>query len=321
MAPANTISNLSQLIQVFYEKKFLENLKKEMVFFDYAKKYTIPRGFGPSIYFHRYTKFAANTSALSEGTVPSAIALSSERVSATVAQYGDFVTYSDLLEAVHISGPNQFIEGAIEELAYRAKLSVDTLIRNALGAATGAVYKYVAAKASLAATIGSTDVALAADIRKIFRTLQAASAPKWDRDAYMGIIGPGQEYDLKSETNTGAWLDAAKYTSPEKMEKGEIGKLFGIRFVTSTNLSSLSQSGTINECYFFGKDAVGVVDITEVNKANRQMEHINIYIKEPGSAGTSDPLNQIGSVGYKFANASKRLDDSKVVIYRVGQTP
>lgn len=320
-----TVTTLAYLVQVFYEKTFLDNLEKSLVFADYTKKYSLPKGFGPIVYFSRYTRQAADIATLSEGIAPTtSVMLTDERVSATVEQYGNVNIVSDLMLGVHISGPNQFVNQVVEEMSYKAKISIDTLVRNAFCATASATMAYAATQTGTQASatlVGSTHTMGAADIRRIVRTLKKADIPTYDADSYMGIIGPGQSYDLVAETATGGWLDANKYTTPEQIAKGEIGKLFGARITVCNNLSTLSQSGTISVCPFFGKDPVAMVDITAVNRGDKKMEYIDLFIKEPGTAGSADPLNQIGTVGYKFSCVAKRLNDLSVVLLLAGETP
>lgn len=329
MAIETTVT-LTNFLQSFYERTFLENLKQKMVFAEFTKRYPIAKGFGPVIQLRRYVPMEKTTSratsgtaydALSEGTVPNEENLSAETVSATVAQYGNFVKLSDFVLATHMSGYNQFIEQAITELAYQAADIIDYLVREEFGNETSANYSYANGKTWATLDYG-VDVATASDLRKIVRTLKKRYVPFYDNVNYIGIIGPGQSYDFQSEAGTGAWIDAHKYTSSSMIEKGELGKLYSVRLVESTNLSVLTNaSGSCSECYVFGKDSVGMIDVTDVTKGDRvEMKHVNIYIKEPGSSGAADPLNQIGTVGYKFNLAVKRLQDSRVQVFRAGET-
>ena len=310
---ANTTATLTSSVQVYYEKKFLENLKREHQYNEFTRKYSIPRGSGPVIYFTRYTLMPGATSALTEGTTPTLEDLSDNRVSTTLSQYGNATQISDLLLGVHISGTNQFIEQSVDELSYQAKDTTDLLVRNAMAAGTNITY--AKGRAALSDVNGSADNFAASDIRKIVRALKRRAVPTWDGQHYIGIIAPEQQYDLLSEATTGGWLDANKYATPENIYKGEIGRLYGVRFYTSTNTSSLSTtatSGTVYEAYFFGKDVVGAIDLAGMAKGSRRLEHINLYIKLPNDSGTSDPLEQRATVGYKMTFGAKLLDNDRM---------
>lgn len=314
-----TTSTLANFVRAHYVLQFLTNLKQQLVFDEFTVKFSVPNAFSPTVNMQRYSVMAGSTATLTEGTVPSEIALTDNQVQSTIAQYGAFVKLSDLIMGTHISGRSAFMDQVVAELSYRAKDSVDLLVRDALAGGTNETY--ASGQAALSDVVGSTHVALANDIRKIRRSLKNRKVPTFDAQHYIGLIGPSQSYDLQSETATGGWLDANKYTTMENIQKGEIGRLYGVRFFESTNLSTLSQSGTISECYFLGKASVGSLNLKDVTKPSKKLMHINLYIKEPGSAGTSDPLNQLGTVGYKMNYTTKLLEDDRVEVYVAGETP
>jgi len=59
----------------------------------------IPQKAGSStIKFRRYGNLAAATTPLTEGVTPAGSQMSVTDITATVAQYGDFVTYSDVVD-------------------------------------------------------------------------------------------------------------------------------------------------------------------------------------------------------------------------------
>lgn len=328
-ASGGGLVDLSALTQNFYERTMLDNLKQKLVMANFTKKFSIPKGFGPVIQFRRYTPFVGGTTALSEGVAPTEVDLSVESLNATILQYGNFVKSSDFILSTAINGYNQFVEQAITELSYMAGDSIDLLTRNAFGidsdgSGQGST-NFTNANDATWAAMTTSDVLTAADLRKVVRKLKNRKVPNYDGQSFVGVIGPDQAYDLQSEAGNGSWLDITKYTTSEKAERGELGKMYSVRLVESTNLSTSAQSGkNISECYVFGKDAVGMVDLTELDRTSGgdrvEMRHVNIYIKEPGSAGTADPLNQLGTVGYKFGLVMRRLQDARVEVLRAGST-
>jgi hypothetical protein len=63
------------------------------------------------------------------------------------------------------------------------------------------------------------------------RKLKLIGAKGFSGGEYMGLIHPATEYDLMSESTAGGWLDVNKYTSATPAMKGEVGKLWNIRFM------------------------------------------------------------------------------------------
>jgi N4-gp56 family major capsid protein len=90
---------------------------------------------------------------------------------------------------------------------------------------------------------------------------------------------------------------------PEEMYEGEIGRIAGVRFVESSEAAIYT--GTENDCpsglavfgcLFLAEGAYGVTEVTGGG--------LQTIIKQLGSAGTSDPLNQRSTVGYTLAAAA-----------------
>ena len=88
--------------------------------------------------------------------------------------------------------------------------------------------------------------------------------------------------------------------------RGEVGALYGTRFVVSTNAGS--GTGATDEtfhAYVFGRDAYAVSELS-----GQGMEMIR---KEPGPQDTSNPLNMFSTVGWKFVLAAKVLQSVRAV--------
>jgi N4-gp56 family major capsid protein len=90
------------------------------------------------------------------------------------------------------------------------------------------------------------------------------------------------------------WIDAHKYATPENLYEGEIGEIGGVRFVQTTE-AKIYEGGVFGTLVF-GEGAYGTTEI-----AGGGMETI---VKQKGSAGTADPLDQRSSVGYTLAFAA-----------------
>lgn len=96
-------------------------------------------------------------------------------------------------------------------------------------------------------------------VREIITWMKQHDYPTYDGQDYVCIASPAAVKGLFADSG---WQDAYKYTKPENMWAGEIGRYFGCRFVEETHLLSNILGGTsgTNGSYgaalFFGKDAV-----------------------------------------------------------------
>jgi N4-gp56 family major capsid protein len=287
-------------IAVYYDKMLLDRLEKTLQFDQFAEKKKLPKNSGNEIKFTRYSNFAANTTPLTEATTPSGLTLQSTQISAIPLQYGDFVTLSDYLIAEAI---DPVIEGALDVLSYRAALSLDTIIRNTLhNAVTNQFAAGVANEAAVAA------VMTASEVRKAVYALKVNAVRPIGSD-YALLIHPAQSFDLQSDTAAGSWLDLNKYTTTGPLYKGEIGKLYGARCVESQNVQVAAGAGSggvdVIRAYLFGKGAYGLVELAGNN--------LKTIVKQLGSAGSEDPLDQRSTVGYKFSHVTKVLDSTRAI--------
>lgn len=286
--PINTTvsTGLSATMQSYYDRKLLEWAKTQFVFANYAQKRSIPKNNGKTVQFRRWTLFTPDAArqALTEGVTPESQDLNMSAITATVAQYGAYVEVSDLLDLTAI---DNVISDSSELLGEQLGNVLDMIIRDAISGTTNIQYAGgVVGDGSITA-----DNKLTVDeIRKAVRTLKKAKARKFTRKGgkphFICIVDPDGTYDLQSDP---LWQDVSKYSNAEQIYDGEIGKLFGVVFVETTNAKI---DGSVHQTFVFGADSYGVVDIAGSGA-------IKAIIKPHGSAGSADPLDQRATVGAK----------------------
>ena len=127
--PMSLTSTATQyLLSVYYDKRLLERLKPRPVMWDHGQKKSLPKGEGKVVKWSRLTNFGTG-SLLSEGTRPTPKVVSSLNVTATLAQYGDYVAVSDFVDMTVISS---IVEGAVDLFATQSGTTVDYIARNSL---------------------------------------------------------------------------------------------------------------------------------------------------------------------------------------------
>lgn len=309
MATTNltTTSALSAKMAVYYERLMLDRLREQLVFHQFGAKKRLPKNSGKIVQWFRRTDLDANTSTLTEGTVPTAIGLSATSISAQLAQYGDFTQTSDLIQMTSIDDE---IEAAVDTLSFRAARTVDALDRTILDAGTN--IKYGGGKTFLSGTAAG-DVLNGSEVRKGVLALKRSNAQPMDGGYFVWVIHPQNSYDLQSDTASGGWVNANTYVDVNGIAQGEVGRFGGARFIETTNVSSTatgtSGSATVYSTHLLAKGAFGVVDFDG---------GVNVYVKKSGEQDTSNPLNQYATVGYKITYTNKMLDENRQVTYKVG---
>ena len=300
-----TDSGLSAENKTFYDRTLLESAKPNLIHSQFGQKRPIPKNGGKKIEFRRYGALPKALTPLTEGVTPDGRKLTVTAVEAEVHQYGDYVALSDVLDLTAID--NNVLE-ATKAIGNQAGLTLDTITRNILQAGTNVQYcPKVGASGTTAVTsradIDATCKLTVDEIKKAVATLKANNVPKIS-GSYVAIIHPYAAYDLMSDPN---WEEMHKYTSAENMYEGEIGRIAGVRFVESSE--ALIVKTSTNPAVFctlvLGENAYGITEVTGGG--------LKTIIKQLGSAGTADPLDQRSIVGWKAMQTAEILQQNYMI--------
>lgn len=301
-------ATIPALVRQYWETRFLMRVTPQFVYNQFGQKGRVPKNGGSLVNWTRYYNLTAATTALSEGYNPTAASLSAATLQASCLQYGNVVQISDFIEETGLD--NDIVGSAVDILADNAADSIDQIVRDVLvaGISANAIFASgVVARNSLA----PTDVLTVKDVRRAVRKLKRSDAKTMADGNFIGIIHPDVAYDLQGDTN---WVNAHTYTQPgaENLYNGEVGKLYGVRFLETTNAPVLVNSGSANtevyENIFLGKEAYGVSDFHD----------LQIIIKKSDNNDTSNPLNMYGTVGWKAGFATKVLNSNFAVMVESG---
>lgn len=227
--------SLSAEMKTFYDKTLITLAGANLIHEQFGQKRPIPKNGGKTIEFRRFSRLPKALKPITEGVTPEGNKFNVTAVSCTVDQYGDYIEQTDMLELTAVD--NTIVE-ATKELASQAGVTLDTVVRNELAGGTNVMYAPVIKESGAEAEITSReDITKDCKLRvkDIFRAaaqLKAVNAPKIG-GAYVAIVHPYVAYDLMQEAGE-QWVGIQKYADPEKLLKGEIGTLGGVRFVEST---------------------------------------------------------------------------------------
>lgn len=288
-----TGNNLSAEMKTFYDMTLIDEASAQLVHDQFGQKRPIPANGGKTIEFRKFSSLPKATTALTEGVTPNGNKLNVSTITATVSQYGDYIVQSDVLELTAID--NTIVE-ATKILGKQAGLTLDTVVRNVLVA--GTTVQYCGNKESRSA-LTESDTLSVLEIQKAVAFLRAQNAPTIGGD-YVAIIHPYAAFDLMRDPE---WIDAHKYANPDNLYTGEIGKISGVRFVQTSEAAILT--GGVFCTMVLGEGAYGV---TEISGGGLQT-----IVKQKGSAGTGDPLDQRSSVGWKAMKTAERLVENYMV--------
>lgn len=308
----STDAGVSQRTQVYAEREMLKHAGPVMVLdkFGLAKK--MPKNKGVNIKFRRPVVFTAATTPLQEGVTPTARQFRYEDVSASLAQYGEIVELTDVIEDTH---EDPVLNDAAQQAGENIGRTMEALTYGVLKAGTNVFYANGTSRTDV-----NTPVSLS-KIRAVTRFLKKQKAMKITRildgsvnfksspveASYVCVVHTDIEADIR---DLPGFVPTAKYGSRKVISDYEFGTVESTRFVCSPDLDPLTDAGgafdgsgtdmvstggasaDVYPMLFFGKDAYGIV-------ALRGQGAIEPTILRPGVKDKSDPLGQRGYVGWK----------------------
>lgn len=310
-----TKTQIPDEVNNFYDRTLLRRAVAYFTHLRWAQVRDIPRKGGTmTIKFRRYGNLAVATTPLSEGVTPAGKQLSVTDVTAVALQYGDYITVTDVVD---FSSTDRVLTETAEILGDQSGDTLDQLCRDILAA--GTTVQYEASRTSRV-TVAAGDTITLVGVKKAVRTLKNNLAKRIMRmvnpstgynttplnQCYIGIVHPNTTYDLKALTG---FVPVEKYPNQKDVMENEVGKLDEVRFVESTNAKVFSGAGAsaidVYATLIFGSDAYGITRIS-----GEAMKNI---IKPLGSAGTSDPLDQRQTSGWKATFITKILNNDFIL--------
>ena len=286
------LPGLSAEMKTFYDMTLIDEAQAQLVHDQFGQKRPIPKNGGKTIEFRKFAPLAKALTPLTEGVTPDGKSLEVSTITAEVAQYGDFITQSDVLELTSLD--NTILE-ATKLLGRQAGLTLDTIVRNVMQSGTNVTYcpKADGTAVTSRADLDNTCQLTVDVVKQVVAKLRAQNAPTIG-GKYVAIIHPYVAYDLMSDPK---WIEAHQYANPTNLYEGEIGEIAGVRFVQTTEAKIYS--GGVFGTLFMGEGAYGVTEITGGG--------LQTIVKQKGSAGTADPLDQRSSVGWKAIKTAELL--------------
>lgn len=290
------------LPDAYYDKLLLKMLRQlNFEFAKYAVEKSLPRNYGDTINWRRYVKLSPTTVPLTEGITPEGKEISGSSITAVIAQYGDVMYLSDLVELEQLDDVKR--EYAVE-LGFLAKETLDLIVRNVL-VAEGSAF-FAAARAGLG-SLASGDVPAVDDFRKITIAMKKAflGGNRKAGGKYVALVSPEVMFDLFDDERMQDYMDFGQSNAP--FNDGMTVEMFGIRFVEVLNAPTAQNDAvTAHDSVVIGEEAYA---ITKLEGAG-----LSIITKGLGSAGVEDPLNQRQSMGWKINGFGARVLNNEAVV-------
>lgn len=292
-----TSTTLSALLTFEVQKRVLDNLRPQLT---YAQREMSEVGTFDSgtnqLKFVFVPDLAVNTVALTEGAAPVPKALSITPATVSAAQYGDLVSITDVAKTV---SPINLVEIASERVSRQAATSIDQIVRDVI--AGGGTPFYADAVASRA-TLAAGNKLDSADLRRLRANMFKSNISPYSDGYYRIIVTAEQGYDLRNDgTTAGNWVDVNKYSQPETILRGELGRLEGFRVMETTNGPTFVSTVTVHAAIATG---------AEKGWGWGDLQTLSIHHVTPGG-NHADPLAQEELLGWKVMFGVGVLDSAR----------
>lgn len=281
-----TSTGLSAGMQTYYNRELLRTFEPKLIHDQFAEEYPLPPNNGTTMNLRKLLPIDAKVTPLDEGNPGDGTMLSEVAVTMDINQYGDYARLTDKLLMTHMDVNIMRTTKLFGDAGARA---VDALCREELNTIPNVIYANgKTSRTNLAATDKLTTV----ELRKAVKMLKKSKAQTFD-GWYIAIVGPDTIYDLQEDET---FVAVAKYQDKEAIYTGEVGRLYGVRLIETTEAKIFEGAGNggadVASTVVLGRYAYGKTSI----KSSKP----HIVVKPAGSAGTADPLNQISTVGWKL---------------------
>jgi len=318
--PTTTYGGLSTQQRTFYIGTLLKRALPYLPLLQDGQKATIPRNNGTVAQWRRYSALSLATTALTEGVTPAGNSLAQTAITATIAQYGDFLTESDLLIT---AGIDDNVTAGVEVLGEQAGQTIHRVVVTELGANSSV--RYANGRASRV-TVAAGDNLTVLDIRKVVRDLEKLNAPKFPDGMYHGVVSASQAFDLTGDTN---YQNLSIYTSTSDLKMNQLVPVYGALLTKTNDVPIFTGAGAagidVHAAVIYGPQSYGVTDLAGMGlqALNPQTNKgaVNVIVVPLDTDSKSDPLNQRAYLGWKVAFVAKVLDSNRIERLETAVTP
>jgi len=299
-----TLTQLPPEVRTYFDRMLLTLARPYYIYDLFAQKRQIPLNSGDQMVFRRYGTLSAATIPLTDGQTPSGDQLSVTDFKAAVSWYGSYVTITDQVQYVV---QDRVLNEATKVLSLQLGLTIDTLIRDMMVSTASVIACTHGINGGTPTEISDLDIQNAViALRQGNARLMTNPIPGENkfgtapvRASYWGFMSVDMQADLEAVSS---FISAANYPNPQNALEAEWGSTRNVRWLLNTNGYNNGAATPIYSSFILGQEAYGVVRL-----GAKEAEFI---VKPLGASGTADPLNQRGTVGYKYPFATRILNDN-----------
>jgi N4-gp56 family major capsid protein len=342
---ATLYGDISPRTAAFVVKELLKRGMPYLIFEKFGQAKPLPANSTKTIKFRRYfldttlndlstkynpkdyfsddatSQFDPAAKVLSEGVTPGAQKLEFADLEATLVQYGDLITITDVIQDTH---EDNVLKEAVDILGEQAAIILEKIRFNVLKAGTQVVYANddgspLRSEVNTVFTAAVQRVVTRNLKRQLAKPITSVvkSTPSYGTEpiapSFVAICHPDLEYDIRRAVG---FVPAEKYGAMGAWE-GEIGKISDCRYVLTTiaapwasggatgGTNVIQTNGSNADVYpilYFARDAYALVPFKGKNAVSPTVVN--------ATPSDSDPLAQRAHVGWKAYSTCIILNDA-----------
>lgn len=300
-----TTTQVDPAVSTFYDRVLLAYAKPKLVHSKFATIKDLAAKKGNTMKFRRYSKLSTATTPLSEGVTPDGSRLAKTDLTAVIKQYGDYVHVTDIVDLT-VEDPELTV--AAEMLGVQMGETTDEIVRDILVACSSTTNASNGTNGETPTELSKTDIdgvartLMSNDAEMLTPMIKAGQGEGTSpvRAAYWGIAKTNLIEDLEAVSG---FRSISQYPNQVNVDDAEWGSTGNVRWlVSSVAHISTGDSPDTFKLPIIGKNAYGIINLEAGNAKT--------IVKPFGSGGTSDPLNQRATSGWKSMFVSRILNDN-----------
>ncbi len=320
---STTSNGMSPVMEAALNRYVLEMNKTKRKYTKFGQRVDIPKGTTKTVAFDKLSPLPKATTPLTEGVTPVGRAVNITRIKGEPDQFGNYVSYTDQLD-FFAADPSP------EVLKYADLLTENQLETfehlDAMTLSSGLNVFYAGTATSRAEL---SDTLTVKDIRRAVTSLKRNKVQPADGKDYICFIHPDVVYNIWNDSE---WRQPHTYADTTQLYSGEIGRLFGVRFIEDPDAYVFRGADSDD---FGGYDEFSIVK-TAVN--SEDSDYIDVYVAETITASmaitmpngyivinnekflVADAINGANGNGFITIAASSSLIEKDMKIYPADET-
>ena len=309
----------TSLLTTYLIKKFIPALEDELQYQKFTTKATLPGGMGNIARWNVFNSPAAMVTPLVEGTTTGNVitTLTTTATDATIAEYGEFMHVTKLMDYCQVSGSRSELS---DRMAYGAARSIDSLVRAQALATTTARYTLdTVAGATATVTAGSAPLfnGSAAALVHCGAALRGNSARGFKGiaghpdGAFAAILTPTFEQDMVQEATAGrmTWAQAVTQVpgtlGQEKWVNGYMGSVYGTACYRTQNFTLTTITVSTENNYLLSEGGLGALGIGDASP--------QVFVNTASSGDVGNPYRNQNTIAWHAFFATKIIDVNRVI--------